>query len=128
MRGLGARHNSLISDSPSALPWRVGEASETLLVVVQWKTRYVYTYIYIYMYRYVRTHFSGAVLGLRNMGGVKCQPFLKHGNHWKWAQIIIFKESGYFQFPEAVVTSTAKESLCSTKRSSLQVLAVLQEY
>ena len=24
------------------------EASETLLVVVKWKTRYVYTYIYIY--------------------------------------------------------------------------------
>ena len=32
--------------------WRASEASETLLVVVQWKTRYVYTYIYIY--RYVR--------------------------------------------------------------------------
>ena len=32
--------------------WRVSEASETLLVVVQWKTRYVYTYIYID--RYVR--------------------------------------------------------------------------
>ena len=27
--------------------WRASEASETLLVVVQWKTRYVYTYIYI---------------------------------------------------------------------------------
>ena len=34
--------------------WRASEASETLLVVVQWKTRYVYTYIYIYKYRYVR--------------------------------------------------------------------------
>ena len=27
--------------------WRASEASETLLVVVQWKTRYVYTYIYL---------------------------------------------------------------------------------
>ena len=30
--------------------WRASEASETLLVVVQWKTRFVYTYIYIYVY------------------------------------------------------------------------------
>ena len=29
--------------------WRASESSETLLVVVQWKTRYVYTYIYIYL-------------------------------------------------------------------------------
>ena len=35
--------------------WRAREASETLLVVVQWETRYVYTYIYIY--RYVRHTF-----------------------------------------------------------------------
>ena len=33
--------------------WRASEASETLLVVVQWKTRYVYTYIYIYIYIYI---------------------------------------------------------------------------
>ena len=33
--------------------WRASEASEALLVVVQWKTRYVYTYIYIYIYIYV---------------------------------------------------------------------------
>ena len=59
------------------------------------------------------------------MGGVKCQLFLKHGNHWKRALKMIFKESGCFQFPEAVVTSTAKESLRSTERGSLQVLAVL---
>ena len=45
------------------------------------------------------------------MGGVKCQLFLKHGNHWKRALKMIFKRSGCFQFPEAVVTSTAKESL-----------------
>ena len=33
--------------------WRASEASETLLVVVQWKTRYVYTYIYIYIFIYI---------------------------------------------------------------------------
>ena len=49
----------------------------------------------------------------------------KHINHWKRALKIIFKGSGCFQFPEVVVTSTAKESLRSTKRGSLQVLAVL---
>ena len=59
------------------------------------------------------------------MGGVKCQLFLKHGNHWKRALKMILKESGCFQFLEAVVTSTAKESLRSTERGSLQVLAVL---
>ena len=59
------------------------------------------------------------------MGGVKCQPFLKHSDHWKRALKMIFKGSGCFQFPEAVVTSTAKESLRSTERGSLQVLAVL---
>ena len=61
------------------------------------------------------------------MGGVKCQPFLKNSNNWKCALKMIFKESGCFQFPEAVVTSTAKESLRSTKRGSLQVLAILYE-
>ena len=30
-----------------SVDWRASEASETLLVVVQWKTRYVYIYIYI---------------------------------------------------------------------------------
>ena len=48
------------------------------------------------------------------MGGVQYQPFLKHGNHWKRALKLIFKDSGCFQFPEAVVTSTVKESLRST--------------
>ena len=61
-------------------------------------------------------------MGLRNVGGVKCQPFL---NHWKRAQKIIFKGSGCFQFSEAVVTCSAKESLRSTESGSLQVLAVL---
>ena len=49
----------------------------------------------------------------------------KHSNHWKWALKMILKRSGCFKFPEAVVTSTAKESLCSTERGSLQVLTVL---
>ena len=65
------------------------------------------------------------VRALRNMGGGKYQPILKHSNHWKLALKIIFKGSGYFQFPEAVVTSTAKEILRSTKPGSLQVLAAL---
>ena len=38
---------------------------------------------------------------------------------------LIFKGSGCFQFPEAVVTSAANESLRSTKCSLLQALAVL---
>ena len=59
------------------------------------------------------------------MGGVKSQPFLKHSNHWIRALKMIFKESGCFQFPEAVVTSPAKESQRSTERGSLQVHAVL---
>ena len=62
---------------------------------------------------------------LRNVGGVKCQPFLKRINHWKRELKMIFKGSRCFQFPEAVVTSTAKESLHSTERGSLQVIAVL---
>ena len=49
----------------------------------------------------------------------------KHSSHWKRAFIMIFKGSVCFQFPEVVVTSTAKESLRSTERGSLQVLAVL---
>ena len=65
------------------------------------------------------------VRALQSMGGVKCQPFLKPSNNWKWALKVVFKGSGCFQFPEAVVTSTAKESLCSTKCSSLHVLADL---
>ena len=59
------------------------------------------------------------------MGGVKCKPFLKHSNHWKQALKMIFNGSECFQFAEAVVTSTAKESLRSTERDSIQVLTVL---
>ena len=81
-------------------------------------------FIYIHIW-YVRPHFNSVVSGLRNVGGVKHQSFLKHSNHWKRALNMIFKVSGCFQFPEAVVTSTAKENLRSTERGSLQVLAVL---
>ena len=58
------------------------------------------------------------------MGEVKCQPFLKHSNHCKRELKMIFKGSGCFQFPVVVATCTAKESLRSTERGSLQVLAV----
>ena len=51
--------------------------------------------------------------------------FFKHYNYLKRPLKMIFKRSGCFQFPEAVVTSTAKESLRSTERGSLQVLTVL---
>ena len=113
----------MFSNAVDCHNWRASKASETLLVIVQWKTRYVYTYIYIYIRE---THFSSAVLGLRNVGGVKYKPFLKHSNHWKRAlKINDFKESGCFQYPEAVVTSWAKQSLRSTECGSLQVLAVL---
>ena len=37
---------------------------------------YIYIYIYIYMVR--ARHFSSAGPVLRNVGGVKCEPFLKH--------------------------------------------------
>ena len=40
---------------------------------------------------------------------------------------MIFKGTERFQFLEAVVTSTAKESLRSTEHGSQQVLAVLKE-
>ena len=61
------------------------------------------------------------------MGEVKCKQFLKQSNHLKWALKMILKGSKYFQFPEADITSTAKESLRSTERGSIQVLAVLLE-
>ena len=51
MRGIGARHNSLVSCSPSASPrenrklvsyWQASEASETLLGVTQSRFRYIW--------------------------------------------------------------------------------------
>ena len=65
------------------------------------------------------------VLGLHNVGGVKCQPFLKHSNNWKRALKMIFKEAGAFSYLNLFFTSTAKESLRTTERGSLKVLAVL---
>ena len=59
---------------------------------------------------YVR-HTLVARSGLRNVGGVKSQTFLKHCNHWKRALKMIFQGSGCLQFPKAVVTSTAKNAL-----------------
>ena len=57
MSGLGAWHNSLVSDSPSASPgdnrklmsyWRASEASETLPGVYKFELmQYVYMYIYV---------------------------------------------------------------------------------
>ena len=80
----------------------------------------------VYIYIEIReTYFSSMVQGLRNVGGVNVQPFLKHSNYWKRTLKMIFKGSGCFQFPKAVVTSTAKDSLRSTERGSLQVLAIL---
>ena len=41
--------------------------------------------IYIYTYIYVRVrarHLSSASPVVHNVGGVKCQPFLKHSNYW----------------------------------------------
>ena len=43
----------------------------------KWKSE---IYIYIYMVR--ARHFSSAGPVLRNVGGVKCEPFLKHSNYW----------------------------------------------
>ena len=57
---------------------------------------------------------------------VKCHPFLKC-SHWKQILNLIFKGSEYFQFPEAVVTSTVKESPPSINLGSLQALAALLE-
>ena len=53
---------------------------------------------------------------LRNEGGLKCQPFLANrvtirNGHYQG-------KTGCFQFLEAVVTSTAKESLRSTECGS----------
>ena len=84
----------------------------------------IYIYIYICIW-YVRPHFSSTVLELRNVGGVECQPFLKNSNYWKRTLKMIFKGSECVQFPEAVVTSTVKESLRSTEHGSIQFLAVL---
>ena len=43
---------------------------------------YMYIYMQVYIY-YVRPHL--VVPTLHSMGGIKCQPLLKHSNHWKQA-------------------------------------------
>ena len=45
----------------------------------KWKSE-IYIYTYIYMVR--ARHFSSVGLVLRNVGGVKCEQFLKHSNYW----------------------------------------------
>ena len=73
--------------------------------------------MYIYIHICSMFDLTLVVRALRNVGGVKCKPFLKHSNHWKRALKMIFQGSRCFQFPEADVISTAKESICSTERS-----------
>ena len=83
---------------------------------------YTYIYIvretvrYVHLTLVVRTYIMWAELSVSHF----C-----NSNHWKRALKIVFKGSGCFQFPEAVVTSTVKESLRFTDRGSLQVLVVL---
>ena len=38
-------------------------------------------YIYIYIYMVHARHFSSVGSVVRNVGGVKCQPFLKRSNY-----------------------------------------------
>ena len=38
--------------------------------------------IYVYIYVVRARHFSSAGPAVRNVGGVKCQPFLKRSNYW----------------------------------------------
>ena len=61
----------------------------------------------------------------RSWGDVMWEELSDSHFYWKRAPKMIFKGNGCFQFPEAVVTSTAKENLRPTERGSLQVLAVL---
>ena len=52
------------------------------------------------------------------MGGVKCQPFLKHSNHWKRALKMIFKGSGCFQFPEGAPAAQFLGGFCLIERQT----------
>ena len=72
--------------------------------------------------KYVRPNYCSAGMALCNVGRVKCRPFLKQ-QPLEMGTKKIFKGSRCFQFPEAVVTSTAKESVHLSTRS-LQVLAI----
>ena len=44
-------------------------------------TEHISSKIYIYILVRAR-HFSSAGPVLHNVGGVKCEPFLKHSNYW----------------------------------------------
>ena len=56
---------------PACSSW---QASETLSGVTNGN------WIYVYMVR--ASHFSSAGPVVFNIGGVKCQPFLKRSNYW----------------------------------------------
>ena len=79
-------------------------------------SKYVYTYSTSDLTLVARAYVKWAELSVSHF---------YNSNHCKWALKMIFKGSGCFQFPEAVVTLTGKESLSSTDHGSLQVLAVL---
>ena len=55
----------------STCNWRASEASETLSGITNGNWRYILIYIY----------FSSTGPVLRNVEGVKCQPFLKRSNN-----------------------------------------------
>ena len=76
-------------------------------------------------YLEVRTSFSARASNYVKWGELSGGHF--YSSHWKRTLNLFFKGSGCFQFPEAVITSTAKESLRPTERGSLQVLAVIWE-
>ena len=42
---------------------------------------YIHIYVCMYIYMVRARHFSSAGPVLRNVGGVKCQPFLKQSNY-----------------------------------------------
>ena len=58
---------------------------------------------------YMRPHFSTSGTLLCDVGGVKCQSFLKQQPP-EMALKMIFKGSGCFQFPEAVVLLQRKKA------------------
>ena len=80
------------------------------------------------IYNWRESEASETLIGLNNGNRTYAELSANHfynSYHWKRTQKIVFKRSGCFQFHVAVVTSTVKESLRSTKNGSLQVLTVL---
>ena len=60
------------------------------------------------------TSHSGVGIMIHNVGGVKCQPFLKHSSY-KTGTISREAFALVTAFADAVAITTAKESLCSTQ-------------